>query len=470
MPLPSPIRQRPNHRRTRPLPPLAPLLLALATLEWAGGGTAGAAPAPASPPAGAAPAPADPEAGVNAGMDWRGWEGLHYQGAARHGRDWKWTDDERQPMFPSLFLDRLTLAGKFGARLDLDAAVFAPADGFGAAANGVQVRRWRLYTSGDAITLMPFSYTLSIVAVANNQFVLDDTYLDFKRIPQLGNFRIGAFTPRMGLENSASSRDAPFMEWSSAVQALGPRISLGGQFSRPVFENRGTWNLGVFTQSLGTDVGDATKNFVRIIGRATGLPWYEADPASGAKRLLHLGLNANYLHSGSATIQYETRPESHLAPFMVDTGRVPAEGMASFGLEAAWVDGPWSVQGEYLENRVTNVGRGDFRGFYVLGSHFFTGESRNYDPTLGYFNRLKPRRDFDLGSGGGAVEGALRFSWVDLDSGGVAGGLLRTLTAGLNWYLHANSKLRFNYVFANGRGGVRPGDLNIFETRFEFDF
>jgi phosphate-selective porin len=48
--------------------------------------------------------------------------------------------------------------------------------------------------------------------------------------------------------------------------------------------------------------------------------------------------------------------------------------------------------------------------------------------------------------------------------------MLRSVTAGVNWYLHANSKVRLNYVFASASGGPVVGDLNVFETRFEFDF
>ena len=416
--------------------------------------------------------PSSAQAGLHGGLDWRGWQGLHYEGSAQHPRDWKWTDDEKEPSFPSIFLDRLTMKGKVGARVDLDAAAFAPADGLGPVANDVQVRRWRVYTTGDAIVVVPFSYTLSVVAVANNNFVLDDTFLEFKRIPYLGTFKVGAFIPRMGLETSASSREATFMEWSSAVEALGPRISIGGQFSRPVFRERATWSLGVFTQSLGADVGDATKSFVRAIGRATWLPFYEVpDPTSGSQRLLHVGLNANFLRSDDATIRYQTRPESRMAPLLANTGDIPAKDMGSYGLEVAWLDGPWSFQGEYLSNYVTGATGQNFYGFYAYGSYFFTGESRHYDTTTGFFARLKPRQDFSFsGSGLGAVEAALRFSYVDLSDGPVKGGILRSLTAGLNWYLHANSKLRFNYVFASASGGPVVGDLNVFETRFEFDF
>jgi phosphate-selective porin OprO/OprP len=160
-----------------------------------------------------------------------------------------------------------------------------------------------------------------------------------------------------------------------------------------------------------------------------------------------------------------------MAPLLANTGDIPAKDMGSYGLEVAWLDGPWSFQGEYLSNYVTGATGQNFYGFYAYGSYFFTGESRHYDTTTGFFARLKPRQDFSFsGSGLGAVEAALRFSYVDLSDGPVKGGILRSLTAGLNWYLHANSKLRFNYVFASASGGPVVGDLNVFETRFEFDF
>ena len=187
--------------------------------------------------------------------------------------------------------------------------------------------------------------------------------------------------------------------------------------------------------------------------------------------MLHVGLNANFLRSGDATIRYQTRPESRMAPIFANTGDIPATDMACYGLEVAWVDGPWSLQGEYLNNYVGDAVRQNFYGFYAYGSYFFTGESRHYDTTTGFFTRLKPKQDLSFSSGGfGAVEAALRFSYVDLSAGPFKGGVLRSVTAGLNWYLHANCKVRLNYVFASATDGPTVGDLNVFETRFEFDF
>jgi phosphate-selective porin OprO/OprP len=407
-------------------------------------------------------------------LEWRGWDGLHYTlyGNRPKGRGWALTDDDKTPAFPSLFTDRVMLSGKIGGRVDLDAAFFVPGDGMEPTSNIVELRRWRFYATGDAIFLLPFSYSVNVMAVDNYHFVLDDLWLEFRRIPYLGTLRVGSFIPAMSLEATGSSRDATFMEWGTPIQGLAPRISSGWQLRRPMFNNRATWSLGQFAQSLGTDVGDATPDFFRVIGRVTWLPIYDAGSENAqATRLLHLGLDLNYLRSGNAQIRYRSRPESNTAPFLADTGEIHANSMTSFGLETAWVDGPWSVQGEFLGNFVASETDQRFVGFYLYGSYFWTGESRAYDPGRGAFGRLKPKRNLSFsGDGMGALETAVRFSYLDLNSKPVNGGELQSMTLGLNWYLHSNLKIRFNYVFAHASGGPQPGDLNTFQSRFEFDF
>lgn len=46
--------------------------------------------------------------------------------------------------------------------------------------------------------------------------------------------------------------------------------------------------------------------------------------------------------------------------------------------------------------------------------------------------------------GAGAWEVAPRWSWIDLDDGNVRDNRLTNLSAGLNWYLTANTKFQIN--------------------------
>jgi phosphate-selective porin OprO and OprP len=205
----------------------------------------------------------------------------------------------------------------------------------------------------------------------------------------------------------------------------------------------------------------------------TGLLFFSRDPDHPeSQRLLHLGISGSAIYAGQQTIHYRSRPEHHLAPYVVDTGDIPADGALTLGAEAAWVHGPLSVQGELLRSWVqaqTN-GNVNFGGFYVSTRWFLTGESRPYDSTQGYLGRLIPKRNFDFGHGGwGAREIAGRYSVVDLNSGDIQGGRLTMLMAGVNWYLNSHVKWRFDYGFGRVSDRTPAGNLKVFQTRIEVD-
>ena len=143
------------------------------------------------------------------------------------------------------------------------------------------------------------------------------------------------------------------------------------------------------------------------------------------------------------------------------------------GGEAAWVNGPFSIQGEYVHSFVEHAYGGvlNFDGFYASASWFLTGETRPYDRAAGTFARVMPRHDFDWGNGGwGAWELAGRYSFVNLNSGDIRGGRLGMFMVGLNWHLHSHVKWRFDYGFGHVSGRTPEGNLNVFQTRVEVDF
>lgn len=112
------------------------------------------------------------------------------------------------------------------------------------------------------------------------------------------------------------------------------------------------------------------------------------------------------------------------------------------GLEAAWFNGPWMVQGEWMRVNQGMSAGGDpermlFRGGYLTLSHVLTGESKS-------FGGVSPDSPFDFrdGSGRGAWVLALRLSRLDLDDDLASAGLvapgtftdrIQSLALGLNW-------------------------------------
>jgi phosphate-selective porin OprO/OprP len=368
--------------------------------------------------------------------------------------------------------DKLTM--KIGAKIAVDGAGYVAGKEFKGFDDGAEVRRARLYAMGDCLLLLPVSYELEVGYIPN-QFYIENSYLALRDIPWIGDLKLGQYQEPMGLDVITSSRDITFMEPAAPLQALAPGVSAGIAIGRPVFDQRATWKLGLFTEGVGSqDIGEATKNYGRAITRLTSLPIYKADPDHpGSATLLHLGLSANVLYSASSSVRYRSRPESHLAPYVIDTGNIAADSALVAGAEAAWVTGPFSLQGEYLHSWVAeqNGQVPGFDGIYASASWFLTGESRPYNRTEGAFGRVIPHKNFDWGKGGwGAWEVAARYSFVSLNSDDVHGGRLSMLVTGVNWYLHSHMKWRFDYGFGHVSGRQPEGNLNIFQTRMEMDF
>jgi phosphate-selective porin OprO/OprP len=113
----------------------------------------------------------------------------------------------------------------------------------------------------------------------------------------------------------------------------------------------------------------------------------------------------------------------------------------------------------------------NFDGLYASASWFLTGETRPYDRRKACFSRVIPHHNFDWGRGGwGAWELAARYSFVNLNSENINGGRMSMLMTGLNWYLHPNLKMRFEYGLGHVSSYYPEGYMNIFQTRLEVDF
>lgn len=410
-------------------------------------------------------------------FSWQGWNGLHGEVSQKTlieaplaGLKTRLQGSNAWQVFQ---LEELKMSGKLGAKLALDAAGYVTGHEFQDFDGGVELRRARVYLKGDCLLVLPVSYELEVGYIPD-QFYLENSYLAFPDIPWIGEVKLGQYQAPMALDAVTSSRDGTFMEAAAPVQALAPGVNAGLQIGRPVLGQRATWRLGFFTDGVSGDFGDASQDYGRAILRLSGLPLWQPDPdAPRNARLLHVGLSANVLYSGSRSVQYRSRPESHLAPYVVDTGSLAADGALVVGAEVAWVHGPFCLQGELLHSWVReNDGQvPHFPGLYASASWFLTGESRPYDRREGTFSRVIPRHDFDWGQGGwGAWELAARFSHVDLNSADVEGGRLSMFMVGVNWHLHSHVKWRFDYGFGHVSGRLPEGNLNVFQTRVEVDF
>jgi len=308
---------------------------------------------------------------------------------------------------------------------------------------------------------------------------IKDNWVRFPEVPVLRHFRIGNLKEPFSLEELMSGRFRTFMETSLPAYAFAPSRDIGFFTGGAAKAGRMTWSAGLFlnTGSLGT-VGDTKDEIseaagLNLTGRLTGLPWYEDE----GRRLLHLGLGYSRQFRDDETGTAKSYPESRLTDDkLVDTGDFNTDGNDLVGLEGAVVHGPFSLQGEFMLKAVNGSGNPVLWGFYGYGSWFLTGEHRAYDTSKALFTGVEPRKNFPPWKGGwGAWEAALRYSYIDLNDGDVAGGKERNLTAALNWHLTRHYRLMFNYINAKITDRATPpavgdGKEQTYAVRFYYWF
>ena len=325
--------------------------------------------------------------------------------------------------------------------------------------DGVEFRRARIYFSGLIYDNVEYKLQFGF---EGGDVDLQDAYLALTDFP-FGTLKMGRFNEPFSLDELTSSKYITFME-RALPNALSPGRNNGFMLYNVASNERMTTAVGVFrdTDDYGEDSGD--DGGYNVTGRITVLPIYRDKGAS----LLHIGLGYSYRNPDDS-VQYRQRPEAHLAEYFIDTGSFAGDQADLLGLEAAWVNGPVSLQGEYIKTDVNRIGGSDvtFDGYYIQASYFLTGEHRSYKTSEAAFSRTRPKKNYSSGGGRGAWEVNARYSELDLNDGGITGGELDNITAGLNWYLNPNTKIMWDYIHADKD---RIGQADIFMMRLQFDF
>lgn len=342
--------------------------------------------------------------------------------------------------------------------------------------SGTNVRRAVIGVNGTILEdfLYAFSYDFHDTGAAGVRAALV-AYRGFDPLWLI----VGQQGNAIGLEASTFAEQRSFMEASlQSAFAFGPGTPSIGIAALHRGSNHHL-RLGIIGEQLATQ-GDSDEGW-GIHGRAAWAPIAERT------RALHIGASG-YWRYPTTTRGAGNAGNSTLVDFgsalevkvderrFLDTGNISDIDHYYFGgLEAAAVYGPFSIQAEYgragiarSDGRLTDL---DFDGYYVFGSYFLTGESRNYYPRFGTFWRVNPEEPFSLSKNQwGAWELLARFSHLDLNDGignvaggGVRGGKANSYTIGLNWYMNAFVRMMLNYVHTESDKlspvGLQEGDV-----------
>jgi len=356
---------------------------------------------------------------------------------------------------------RLDYRVKIGTQVQNDTAGFASDESPPVELNdGVEWRRARVYALGSFAKRWSFKFQWDFTGGRGPNLADAWLGLEFELWRQQLSIRGGRFSSTFGLENDGSSNDILFME-QGLTSAFVPPQETGVLLHSE--SNRRRWDLSF--SSSADELECLLCNVVGIAGRYST----SFELAHEARRL-HLGFNFSRRWTTDEAINYAERPESHIAPIFVGTGPFSAERIEVGLAEGAYLDGAFSVQGEYgfvHAKRPASAGP-IFHAFYVSTSYALTGEARPYVESLGTIRRIRPKRELRDGSGGlGAFELAFRVSYIDLDDKEVAGGKLANASFAFNWYPTYPTRVSFNVIRAH-RESWAP--VWIFQGRLQLAF
>jgi phosphate-selective porin OprO/OprP len=283
----------------------------------------------------------------------------------------------------------------------------------------------------------------------------------------LGKLRVGFMNEPFGLERQTSSYNLGFLERSLPVQTFSPGTNVGAMVHDSGPKGRFSWAAGLFSFGQQNDA-NASGSVLSLTGRFTYLPVYRNE----GRDLMHVGLSLSSRSPSGSDTRYRSRPEARFVDYLVDTGTMNASHLTLMGFEFASVRGPLWLQAEYVRTEVSAQLAGDpvFMGSYVQVGWFITGEHRPYRKNSGTFQRLLPETKYAKGNplkkkNGGAWEVVGRLSRVDLTNGLVEGGELIDISAALNWYLNATTRVQLNYIYASPKD---RGAANILLLRVQY--
>ena len=354
---------------------------------------------------------------------------------------------------------------KMGGRLQYDVMFIDQSDSlnsyFPNTYNGAEFRRARYFMSGKIYDNISYKVQIDF---AGSKLVVKDAWLNFGKLPLVGNLKVGKFKVPIGLNTLTSSKYITMMERPITSNYDSDR-HLGFMLHRNHFDKRFSWQAGFFYPEKGTNkyLGNGYSSALRLVG----LPIYNVN---NTYKVLHIAVAASSTFHNNEEYSVSMRPDAHLGP---KYSKLKFNGLKhenSLNLEFSFIINSLSFQGEYHTIKYTPTGdlpMTNLTTYYATVSYFITGEHRNYSKSKTAFDKIKPKKNFGK-DGWGAFELAARYSHIDDNDYYVSGGEMNNVTLGVNWYLNPATKVVFNYVYS--QNPAYDGWANIYQMRFQVAF
>ena len=325
----------------------------------------------------------------------------------------------------------------------------------------VGFRRSRLQLEGTFYESVAFRTQYDFAGGSAN---FRDVYIQFRKLFWGTTLWVGQFREPFSMDQLTSANDLMLVE-RNLTDVLAPSRSTGIALSGSREGGKMTYHGGVFhsnsSASSGNGVGDGD---YALTGRFTYAPMLN----DKGTEVLHFGVAASR-RSLDGFARNVTRPEFDSNGPWISANFANADCVLLMGGEAAFIQGPLALQGEFTQAEIDSDGSADrsAHGYYVQAAYCLTGDGRTYKGAV--IQRPKPTDPYKgPGTGGGAWELAARYSFLDLNDGTVASTDTENITLGVNWYANSQVAIRVNYVMADF--DEYDAGANALAVRFQFVF
>lgn len=308
--------------------------------------------------------------------------------------------------------------------------------------------------AGDALRNLKLGFITDVsdtidlqlgVAVSSDGNVnLDDSFLAF-HLSENASLLVGHLKVHHTLAAATGEVIAGFEERSMASNAFA--VGTGGQLGAFFRTHGRNWNLqtGVSFNDLNEDT--AATNGWGLHGRFSYAP-YLTDEA-----FVHVGASYYYRNEDDDLLTISVQPENWLTgPPVFSTGEVAANHYQYADLEFSASRGPLRIDAEYAGLKTGGFQNYNYDGGYVAATYVLTGEHRKYLVNFGVPSLLQPANPVSK-QGYGAWEIAVRYSHLDLQSGGM-GSKGYNWSASLNWYPVRDLRFMLNITDFKSTGTV----------------
>lgn len=317
------------------------------------------------------------------------------------------------------------------------------ADFTGDSGSESEFRRTRVNVKGTSGKNWEYKLT---VDVDEGDAEVDTGYIKYQGFENV-DLLLGRLKAPAGLEELTSSK------WISTVERTISTSDFGILSGKPDFQFQAQAHTGNFFGQLalideGNEDIDTNDAYSWALRAGMHFPFGEDN------HFLHAAASyADRDFGDQGTIGFETEGAVHALPGDIkvqDDADFEVDDADQFGVELAYVKGPFSAQGELWSAGFDGDTNGagdvsatdvDVDSYYALFSYFLTGESRSYKGGVGKFDKIKPKGPR------GAWELVAKYEDGEIDPDNQASeSEFEILTLGVNWYATNNVKFMLNYL------------------------